>query len=257
MMQLFDTHAHLALFEDKIEPVLERARNGHVTRILDVATDHASLKKGRDLKKKTLSPELFLAAATTPHDAQSKEDPFFTEVKEAAQAKELVAIGECGLEYLRAPATKEQQQIVFLRYATLAIEEHLPLIVHCREAFPDLLALLDEMPSELRGVVHCFTGAYSDAKALLDKGWFLSFTGIITYPQSGELRDVVKKVALDRIFAETDAPFLAPQSVRGKQNEPGFLPEIVTMIASLKGISFDEAARATFQNAASFFKINL
>jgi len=256
MTPLFDSHAHLSFLEDKMSSILERARKANVTRIMDVAVDAASFEKGILFQNEFSSFELFLAAATTPHDVTSSEDPFFAQVKKAAEDGLLTAIGECGLEYFHAPQTKKNQQQVFLRYIALALEEKLPLIVHCRDAFSDLLTLLKDFPHELQGVLHCFTGTYEDANMLLDRGWYISLSGIITYPRSVELQNVVKKIPLDRILVETDSPYLAPQTYRGKKNEPSLLPEIVAKIASIKQIGFDEVGVATSSNASKLFRIH-
>ncbi len=253
MTLLFDSHAHLSLLGDGMSSILERAKNANVTRIMNVAFDAASLEKGLFFQKEFSS--LLLAAATTPHDVTSEQDSFFSIVKKAAQEGLLKAIGESGLEYFHSPETKKRQQEVFLQYAALALEENLPLIVHCRQAFPDLFTLLKEFSLELQGVLHCFTGTYEDAIKLLDRGWYLSFTGIITYPKSVELQDIVKKIPLERMLVETDSPYLAPQTVRGKKNEPSFLPEIVSKVASIKGLSFEEVATVTFQNACQLFGV--
>lgn len=255
MTFLFDSHAHLSFFEEDALCLLERAKKAHVSRIMNIAVDAASFQKNIALKKEHPSYELFLAAATTPHDVTSAEDPFFFEIKKAAKEGVLTAIGECGLDYFHAAETKNLQKEIFQRYLSLAIEEDLPLIVHCRDAFSDLLSILKEFPHNPRGVIHCFTGTYEEAKALLDRGWHISFSGIITYPKSIALQNVVKQLPLDRILVETDCPYLAPQSVRGKKNEPGFLTEIVLKIASLKQIYYEEIASTTFQNTTNFFKI--
>lgn len=253
MTSLFDAHAHLAMCENS--GLLERAKKAHVTRIMNIAVDKDSLDKGKALQKESADIKILLAAATTPHDLTSAEDPFFSEVRKAAKEKVLSAIGETGLEYFHSPQTKIWQQEVFLRYATLAYDENLPLIVHCRDAFPQVLALLTGFPPDLRGMVHCFTGSYDHAVSFLKRGWYLSFSGIITYPKSTELHEVVKKVPSDKILVETDSPYLAPQNMRGKKNEPSFLPEIVATIASLKGLAFEEVAKKTFDNATTLFNV--
>ena len=251
MIRIFDSHAHLSMCQG--ENILEKALEANVTDIMDIAVDSDSLEKGKRLQKENSSPKILLAAATTPHDLSSPEDPFFPIVKKEAQAGTLSAIGECGLEYFHCPDTKVWQQEVFMRYASLAFEEKLPLIVHCRDAFHTLFSLLKAFPPELTGVIHCFTGTFDEAVALLDKGWYLSFSGIVTFTKSKDLQDVVKRIPMERILVETDAPYLAPQSKRGKPNEPSFITETVSTIATIKGLSFEEVARITFQNASHLF----
>ncbi|NGX27566.1 MAG: hypothetical protein K940chlam6_01504, partial [Chlamydiae bacterium] len=180
-------------------------------------------------------------------------EAFFPLVENAV--KKLVAIGETGLDYFYEHSPKKLQQEFLARYFALASQNDLPIIFHCREAFHDLFAMADEMYQNRPAVLHCFTGTKEEAKGCLDRGWFVSFSGIITFKKSKELRDVVQYVPLEQMFVETDTPYLAPQSHRGKQNEPAFVIEIAEKIAEIKGVSLEEVEKVTSENISRFFRL--
>ena len=138
----------------------------------------------------------------------------------------------------------------------LALECELPIVIHCRDAFADFFQIIDEeYPVNKKGVLHCFTGTLEEAKEVVKRDWYLSLSGIVTFKRSEELREVAKIVPLDQLLIETDTPYLAPQSRRGKQNEPSYLPETAKLIADVKGISLEELAKATANNATELFKL--
>jgi TatD DNase family protein len=237
-----------------VEEILQRAKQNKVDAIINICTDVASLEKGLILAKR--HPFVCNAAATTPHDVDKEGALFFPIVASHARNKQLVAIGETGLDYYYEHSDKETQKTFLLRYFDLASQVSLPLIFHCRDAFADLFALADAHYSQKPAVLHCFTGTVAEAKSCLDRGWLVSFSGIITFKKSDALREVAKFVPLDRMLIETDAPYLAPQSKRGKLNEPGYLPETASCIAAIKGIDVEEVARATRENAIDFFRLS-
>jgi len=253
-MSLFDSHAHLNFeqFSEKEWPeVLQRAYNEGVRAVVDIATGASSLERSLFLPKSPVC--LYRAAATPPHDLTTDEDPFFEHVQKAAEEGILVAIGETGLDYFHGPHTKKEQKAIFARYIALAQKTNLPLIIHCREAFEDLISILTEQKVFSENVLHCFTGTREDAKRLLEMGWSISFSGMITYPKSDTLREVVQYVPLDRLLIETDAPYLAPQAKRGKRNEPSFLHYTVETIAKCKSLSLEKTAQETYANAYRIF----
>ncbi len=248
-----DSHAHLTSddLKDQVEVILKRAHEARVDGIVNICTDERSLDLGLKLQKNAKG--FFNAAATTPHDVEKEGEQFFPIVKEKAKAHQLVAIGETGLDYYYEHSPKPLQQEFLIRYLQLAIETKLPVIFHCREAFNDLFSIYDDQKTFIPSVLHCFTGTLAEAKEVLDHGWYLSFSGIITFKKSEGLREVVKYTPLDRLLIETDSPYLAPQSKRGKVNEPAFIVETAQMIADLKQIYLDEIAQCTSQNAREFF----
>lgn len=253
---MIDSHAHLTadLLYSDIKHILQRASRAKIEKIVNICTDLKTLKRGIELAKEY--PWVFNAAATTPHDVDKEGEEYFSFFREAAQKKLLVAIGETGLDYHYQHSKKETQQDFFIRYIELAKEMDLPLIIHCRDAFDDFFKIIDQhYPIERKGVLHCFTGALEDAKKLIERDWYISFSGIITFKNSHELRDILKFVPLENMFIETDSPYLAPQSKRGIANEPSFMPETAHMVAQIKSLPLQEVIEKTSQNTSSLFKL--
>ncbi len=255
MILLFDTHAHLTSEKmlPHLEGVLERAEQSGVRRIVNICTDQKSLEEGLLLSQRY--PWIYNAAATTPHDVEAEGELFFPFVEKAAAEGKLIAIGETGLDYFYEHSDKKTQQHFLLAYFALALKSRLPLIFHCRDAFEDLFALSDANHRGGPGLLHCFTGTLEQARGVLDRGWYLSISGIATFKKSGLLRQVAAYVPLDRLVIETDAPYLAPESHRGKQNEPSFIRETAEVIAKVRGMSVDELAQKCSENANRFFGI--
>lgn len=252
---LIDSHAHLtssAIF-DRIDLILERAESAGVKKIVNICTDPLTLTRGIELSRRY--PWIFQAAATTPHDVEKEGEAVFEIIKASALNRELIAIGETGLDYFYEHSNRAVQKEFLRRYLQLAIECKLPVIIHCRDAFLDFFEIIDsEYPIRERGLLHCFTGTMKEAENLIERGWMISISGIVTFKKSHELQEVAKTIPLNSLLIETDAPFLAPQQYRGKQNEPAYLIETAKFIASLRGISFEELANATAANTERFFK---
>lgn len=250
-----DSHAHLThtSFEDDVHLVLERARLAGVEALINICTNPEELQKGLLLSQEF--PWVYTAAATTPHDVAAEGELHFPIMERAAREGKLIAVGETGLDYHYYAHTKQVQQHFLRRYLQLSQECHLPVIIHCREAFSDLFQILDEQYSGLPGVLHCFTGTLNEAHEVLARGWYLSISGIVTYKKSIDLQHVAKEIPLDRLLIETDAPYLAPVPYRGKTNEPAYLVATAQMIADLRGIPLFELAAATSQNTRSLFHI--
>jgi len=251
-----DTHAHLTSLEikEQKEEMLARARLHHIAKIVNICTDEKTLADGLELAKQ--ASEVYTSAATTPHDVEQEGESFLPLVEKCALEKKLVAIGETGLDYYYEHSPHKCQQKFLKLYFDLASRVNLPLIFHCRDAFSDLFALSDAHYANAPALLHCFTGTLDEAKGVLDRGWLLSISGIATYKKSHELREVVKYVPLDRLVLETDTPYLAPQSRRGKVNEPSFLIETAELVASLKGIKLEALGAATSHNAEQFFSFS-
>ena len=251
-----DTHAHLTSDQilPNVEDVLKRAFTSGVKKVVNICTDEKSLEAGLQLSQK--HAWVFNAAATTPHDVEKEGESFFPIVESCALKGQLVAIGETGLDYFYEHSDKKTQKNFLQRYFLLALKVQLPLIFHCRDAFHDLFAMADHDYKGAPAILHCFTGNIDEAKGVLDRGWYLSLSGIVTFKKSEGLRDVAKYVPLDRLLIETDAPYLAPQSHRGKVNEPSFISETALVIAQSKGISLHELAQATEDNAERFFSFS-
>lgn len=250
----FDSHAHLTSPEvTHLEELLSRSKEAKVSKIINICTDISSLEKGVALAAK--HSYIANAAATTPHDVEKEGELFFPIVQKMAQEKKLIAIGETGLDYHYEHSPKAIQKREYVRYLHLALENRLPIIIHCRNAFSDLFDIADQEYRDAPLLLHCFTGTEEEAQKAVERNWSLSFSGIITFKKSEALRQALKKIPLSHLLVETDTPFLAPQSKRGLPNEPSFLPETVATLAALKNISLEEAAKATFDNASRFFNI--
>lgn len=249
-----DSHAHLCsdeLFPD-IEGILKRCLQANVHHVLNICTDLITLERGLQLHAKY--PWVLNAASTTPHDVDAFGDAHFEWMEQAAKSGALAAVGETGLDYYYSHSNHENQKRFLVKYSRLAKECNLPLVIHCREAFHDLFTILDvEKPPQV--ILHCFTGTLEEAKSVIERGWYLSLSGIATFKKSEALREVAKWVPLNQLLIETDAPYLAPGKHRGKTNEPSFIIETAAMIAKEKGLSLEEIAKATTTNAKKLIKI--
>lgn len=251
-MSLIDSHAHLCSLTGNIDEILERAQQAGVQKIVNIATTPEELEQGLLLSQKY--PWIYNVGATTPHDVEKEGEACFAAFEQKAKTQALKAVGETGLDYHYTHSNKELQQHFLKRYLHLATQTHLPVVFHCREAFKDLFSICDAVYGG-RALLHCFTGTLEEAHQVLQRGWYLSLSGIVTFKKSTALQEVAKEIPLNRLLIETDAPYLAPQRHRGEQNEPAFLKETAQCIAQLKGISIEELAHATAQNATQFFAL--
>lgn len=252
---LLDSHAHLTSdgpFED-LEGILERAKKEGVDTIINICTDKLTLERGIELAEKC--QWVHNTGATTPHDVEKEGGLYFPVFEKAAREGKLVAIGETGLDYHYEYSPKKQQQDFLIRYFNLALQCDLPVVIHCRDAFEDLYSIAEQEFPKGKAVLHCFTGTLEEALKGVEKGWLVSFSGIVTFKRSEELRKVAKEVPLNHIVIETDTPYLAPQSMRGKPNEPSYIRETAQTIANVKGVSLEEVAKITRNNAREFFQL--
>ncbi len=250
-MPFIDSHAHLSAppLIDHAEEILQRAQQNHVSAIVNICTDASSLEKGLLLSKR--HPWVYNAAAVTPHDVEKEGKTFLPLIRK--HAAELVAVGETGLDYYYEHSPRDLQLEYLLHHFALAHEAKLPIIFHCRNAFDDLFSMTDSHLKNTSAILHCFTGTMDEAKKCLDRGWLISISGIVTFKKSVQLQEVARFIPLDQLLIETDAPYLAPQSKRGKLNEPGYIIETAHFIAQLKGVSVDEVGSITAENARQFF----
>ncbi len=255
-MYFIDSHAHLTdpLLYPEVATLLQSARNRGIDRIVNICTDTEALRKGIALQKQY--PFIRNCGATHPHDVESNGEIEFKAFRQAALDGQLVGIGETGLDYFYLRSPKDIQKAFLRKYLLLARECSLPVIIHCREAFEDFFPIIDDcypVTEKNRGLLHCFTGTLSEARELLARGWFLSFSGIVTFKKSEDLRRIVKEIPIDRILIETDSPYLAPQKHRGKTNRPEFLPEVAETIAAVKEMPLEEAVGRITGNTERFF----
>lgn len=260
-MRLIDTHCHLC--SDKLASnaaeLIERARESHVAKIINITYDSQTLETG--LQQVELYPELALTVGIQPHDADQFKPELFSQMESiATQHEKVVAIGEIGLDGFHKFVAMPQQIICFEAFLELALRCDLPVVVHVRDTFADVHSRLKNFAARGgRGVIHCFTGTRAEGEAFLDLGFYLSFSGIVTFKNSDALREVAKMVPDDRILVETDSPYLAPTPHRGKQNEPAWVSEVARCVAEVRGISFEKFAEQSTENALRLFnrlKIN-
>lgn len=250
-----DTHAHLTsktLVADW-DMILERAWRANVQEIVNICTDQASLQSALAMPPNTV--KIHHTAAVTPHDVQNIGDSFFAEVTIAAHQKQLLAIGETGLDYFYEHSPKKLQIAFFEKHLALASELNLPVIIHCRDAFSDLLAILAANFSSAKVLIHCFTGSYQEAKACLEKGYMISMSGIVTFAKSTDLQKTFAALPLESLLMETDSPYLAPVPYRGKTNEPAFIVETAKFLAHLQQIDLADLALKLQSNFRTFFNL--
>lgn len=248
-----DSHAHLtsdALYPG-VDDLIQRALDAKVTTLINICTDEITLERGLELAKRY--PFIYNTASTTPHDVDKEGESFFPLV--VKHAKDLVAIGETGLDYYYHHSAPETQKKFLRRYLKLALETNLPTVIHCRDAFADFFEIIDSDYKDAPGILHCFTGTLKEAEEVIKRNWYLSLSGITTFKKSTELREVAKITPLDRLLIETDSPYLAPQSKRGRQNEPAYITETAQILAEVKQIDPTLLAQATTENAKRVFGV--
>ncbi len=258
LLSLVDTHAHLDnnQFDDDLDQVLKNADEAGVKQILTI---------GCDLKSSAASVALagrfsciHAAVGIHPHDAQEATAEGLVLLESLLTAPKVVALGEIGLDFYRNRAPQEQQREAFRRQIRLAKKHNKPIIVHDRDAHSEILQILrEEGAQQIGGVLHCFSGDLEMARACLALGFYLSFTGNITYPKNEGLREVVAGIPIDRMLIETDCPYLSPQPFRGKRNEPAYVKLTAEKIAQIKGLTIADVSRVTNRNAFDLFGIGL
>ncbi len=241
-----------------IDEVVSRAETAGVSHIINVGFDLESSKQSVELSKKY--PQMYACVGIHPHHAQMLDDKAFAELECLAAQDKVVAIGETGLDYFVSETPKEIQKESLIRHVRLALSLGKPVVFHTRQAGGEILETLNSSFSvselgKLRGVFHCFSENIELAKQILDRGFFLSFTGIVTFKNAHAVREVVAAVPIGKIMIETDCPYLAPQAFRGKRNEPSYLPLIAGMIAHIKDTDIETVALATTANAKQFFGV--
>ncbi|WP_028612299.1 TatD family hydrolase [Paenibacillus harenae] len=248
---------HRSFHQDR-EQVVARAAANQVTPLILTGTSlRNSLEAARYAGR--YSGKLYATAGVHPHDAKSCNEETITKLKELAALPQVVAIGECGLDYNRDFSPRDVQRKWFTEQVRLALELDMPLFLHEREAFKDFIAILKEHAVQ-KAVVHCFTGTLPELKAYLEMGFHIGITGWICDERRGKhLRDLVRMIPLDRLMIETDAPFLTPRDLKEKpadgRNEPAFLLHILQAVARCIGKPAEEVAKATTETAAGFFRI--
>ena len=253
---LIDTHAHLddARFDGDRDAMIARAREAGVEHFVTIGCDLTTSRAAVELADRY--PFVYATVGVHPHEAKQIGDSWYDDLRRLAQHKKVVAYGEIGLDYHYNHSPPKLQRERFREQITLARELRLPIVVHTREAQDDTIAILkEENAADVGGVFHCFSGDARLAKNALDLGFLLSFSGVITFQNATMLRDIVKTVPMDRILVETDSPYLTPAPHRGKRNEPAHVRLVAEKIAAIQGMTADQIAELTSQNARRVFKI--
>jgi TatD DNase family protein len=255
---LIDSHAHIQgnEYDGEVEAVIERARGVGVEKIIAVggAGDMSSNTDAIALADSFHA--VYATVGMHPHDAKDVGIEELETLRGLTTHPKVVAVGETGLDYYYNHSSHELQEQVFSSFIHMACETGLPIVVHERDAAEKAAELLrQEGNGNLCGVIHCFTGNYQAARAYLDLGFYLSFTGIITFKNAEPLRAVVRQIPLDRILVETDAPYLTPVPHRGKRNEPAYVRFVAEAVAKVRGISLEEVASITTANTQKLFSL--
>jgi TatD DNase family protein len=265
MPKFYDTHAHLSRpeFEVDVPEVIARAADTGVARIISLGTDLAS--SARAIKLAEEFPNVFAAVGWHPSHATEAPEDLRAALRELARHPKVVALGETGLDYCRLPsrqagataaddaAYKTKQAALFRQHLEVAAELGLNCVIHQRESLEDTLAQVQPFAARVRGVFHCFADDAAAMRRVLALGSLISFTGILTFKNSQNIRDTLAATPLDQFMLETDCPFLAPMPYRGKRCEPAYVKETAAVAAQVKGCSLEELSAATCATAERFF----
>jgi TatD DNase family protein len=278
---LVDTHAHLDFpeFAGDVDAVLRRAKDAGVSRIIAIGTTLRSSRHAIDFSEQ--HPEIYAVVGIHPTSVSEEREDFFSELQELADHPKVVAIGETGLDYHHLPSSLRKQEISETTFGaastetiesdlrddaemasqSVAFEQHLELaatksknvVIHQRDAWADTIKIIRPYSAHVHGVFHCFNGSLEQAQEAIELGHYISFTGIVTFKNAGDLRHTAASLPIGRIMVETDAPYLAPVPYRGKRCEPAFVREIATKIAEIRSLNLESFSAQTTKNAERFF----
>ncbi len=255
-MRLFDTHAHVTdeKFQNDQAEMLQNCFNEGLEYIVCPAVDRQTSEAGVALAAQY--KQIYAAVGVHPHEAKDVTEEDYAYFKEMALTNDrVVAIGEIGLDYYYDFSDRPTQMEVFKRQLVLAREVDKPIIIHDRDAHGDILSTLKEYGKGNYGIIHCYSGSYEMAMECIKLGYYISFAGPVVFPKSTNLKEVAKKIPLDRLLIETDSPYLTPPPFRGRRNDPSKVQYVAEELALLHGIAADELAEITLQNAKRCFGI--
>ena len=253
-MLLFDTHAHLN--DPAFDPDREELMNGLAAKGVGLVMNAGcSLESSRDIVNMTAKyPWLYGSVGSHPDAADEVNEEVIEEYRKLCQNEKIKAIGEIGLDYYYEDIPREIQQKAFRMQMQLAKELDMPVIVHEREAHDDGMRIVKEFPG-VTGVFHCYSGSAEMARQLVKMGWYIGFTGVLTFKNARKAVETAASIPLERIVIETDCPFMAPEPFRGKRNAPGYLYRMAERLAEIRGITVEEAAQATTENAKRLYRM--
>lgn len=247
-----DIHAHLNFLEITPEQALKEAQEKGVQKIITIGTEPEDLPVVLDLANK-FSPDVYCTLGIHPHEGKVFNQDVEKYLRENLNNERVVAVGEIGLDYYYESSPREEQLKAFRAQMELAEEFNLPVEIHTRDAEEDTIAILKEFDGRVRGLIHCFTGTQNLATHALDYGFNISFSGIVTFKNAQDLRDVAANTPLDRMHVETDAPFLAPVPMRGKKNQPDYMLWTAQRVAEIKAVELELFCQQMKQNALKMF----
>jgi TatD DNase family protein len=259
-MDLIDSHAHLDVsdFDVDRDAMLARARSADVGTILAIGNGPEIEKLGAAVPYAETHDWIFASIGIHPHEARHATDAHWAEMDRLARHPRVIAWGEIGLDYHYDHSPRDLQAQVFRHQLDQARAARKPIIIHCREAWPDCLRILDQdwRSSGLGGIFHCFSGTIEQARFGIDMGFLISFAGNVTYPKAQNLRDVASAIPIDRLLIETDSPYLAPVPYRGRRNEPANVAEVARTIGNVRNLPPGEVAGVTAENFRRFFEVD-
>jgi TatD DNase family protein len=256
--RLIDSHCHLDFedFDGDRDAVCARAAASGVDTMITIGASPSPQANARAVDLAERYPQIFATVGVHPHDASSVDDPLLHELTRLARGARVVGIGETGLDYHYEHSPRAAQREAFRRFVAMARAVQRPLVVHLRAADDDALALLrEEHAHDIGGVIHCFSSNARSARAFLDLGFYLSFSGIVTFKNADDVRAAAAITPSDRILVETDAPFLAPIPFRGRRNEPALVAQTASTLAALRGEPLEAFATNTVANTKRLFRL--
>jgi len=259
-VEIIDSHAHLEFpqFDHDRQAMLDRAHAAGVRGILAIGSGTGTNRLDAAIPFAEQYEWIYATVGIHPHDVYDVTEETFAGLEKLARHERVIGWGEMGLDYHYDHVTPDLQQRVFRRQLEQARKAKLPIIIHCREAWPDCLEILERewRTSGLGGIFHCFSGTIEQARRGMDMGFLISFAGNVTYPKAQAIRDVARSVPLERMLTETDSPFLPPQGRRGKRNEPGQVVEVAQALGNVRNLAAEEVAAVTAANFRQFFRLN-
>jgi len=259
-IELIDSHCHLIFenFEKDLEDVVLRLRSKGVKKLVHACCELSEIPKLKKISCKF--NEIYYSVGLHPLEAEKWESSSQSILRSSAKEdRRVVAIGELGLDFFKSE-NKSQQIDALLPQMELAYELELPVIIHCRDAAPEMIEICNDLSQKgkcPKGVLHCWTGTRREMKKFLDLGFYISFSGIVTFPKAHEIHECAKIVPNDKYLIETDSPFLAPVPFRGKRNEPAFVENVANFIANLRSTELNTIAKESSKNAEDLFKFDL
>ncbi|MCA9506911.1 MAG: TatD family hydrolase [Myxococcales bacterium] len=253
---IIDSHCHIhdEKFNSDRDEVIKRAQDENITHLITIGCDIFTTEKAHAVAERY--ENIYFSAGFHPHEAQFLDDENYQKLRELAQAKKCVAIGECGLDYYYNHSKPKEQEAALVKQIELAHELGLPLIIHLRDAFVPFMDIMEAHLKEGQKVlIHCFSGSLEEAHIHIESGFYISLSGIITFKKPGDLPQVAKEIPLEKLLIETDCPYLAPLPYRGKRNEPHYIHRTLDAVAQARGETLEIIENQIYQNTLDFFNI--